>query len=276
MQEPRLTWAIQNGIAKHISEVQKGLACGCICPQCQSQLIAKQGEHNAYHFAHYGQDACNNTGESTLHKAAKQIIKSAGFIVLPSHPYMVGKPQKYVFDSVELERAYGGFIPDIIARIGDKIMIIEICVTHKVDAEKRAKIAASGASAAIEIYLDRWQDLAPDSLYKSVIEGLFAKKWLYSAAAESAKQQGQKAYPEGERTQDNRQLERWWQEKIKVANDKCWILDIAEKEYAIFISNRGEFLYRLGKEEFDGFACLETAFKHLFKNHLRLRSGSPK
>ena len=152
MQEPKLTWAIQNGLPKHISEVKKGLSCGCVCPQCQSQLVAKQGDYNAYHFAHHDKDACNNTGESTVHKAAKDIIKAAGFMVVPAHPEIVGTPQKYTFDSVSLEKPYGGFIPDIVAQIGNKTHIIEICVTHKVDAEKLAKIAASGVSGAIEIY----------------------------------------------------------------------------------------------------------------------------
>jgi len=257
---------MQNGLPKHISEVKNGLACGCICPECGGTLVAKHGESNAFHFAHHGKDACANTGETTVHKAAKNIIKSFGFMVLPPHHEMVGIAKKYVFDSVLLEKSFGGYIPDVLAEIGGKMFVIEIAVTHRVDAEKLQKIAASGVAGAIEIHLSKCQDITPESLYKTVIEGINGKKWLYSVEANARNK------VEAAQQHDQTQHERCWQEKIKPANDKCWILDINAKDFAIFIAHRGEYVYRLKSQEFDGFASLEAAFKHLFKNHLqRLR-----
>lgn len=35
-----------------VSEANRGTACNCICPSCGQGLIARQGEINAWHFAH--------------------------------------------------------------------------------------------------------------------------------------------------------------------------------------------------------------------------------
>ena len=34
-------WGSRNGKAVHVSEVSRGLACGCVCPGCGAQLVAK-------------------------------------------------------------------------------------------------------------------------------------------------------------------------------------------------------------------------------------------
>lgn len=37
---------------RFVADVPGGLACGCFCPNCRAVLVAKQGEENAWHFAH--------------------------------------------------------------------------------------------------------------------------------------------------------------------------------------------------------------------------------
>lgn len=192
MQEPTLFWAIQNGLPKHVSEVPNGLACGCVCPCCGATLMAKHGKKKAHHFAHYDKDACNYTGETAIHIAAKEIIKSRGCIVVPPPLFVGGEPKRYAFDSVVLEARYNDFIPDILAEIDGKVFIIEIAVTHFVDSAKKAKIAASGAYAAVEISLQYQRHLSRADLEKAVIESTIGKSWIYSAETEAIRAEKQR------------------------------------------------------------------------------------
>lgn len=40
------------GRTRFVGDVARGAACGCVCPICKGPLVAKQGEINAWHFAH--------------------------------------------------------------------------------------------------------------------------------------------------------------------------------------------------------------------------------
>ena len=54
-------------------DVVRGLACGCVCPECGLPLAAKKGDVLTWHFAHasvFG--GCSGAAESSLHKLAKQ------------------------------------------------------------------------------------------------------------------------------------------------------------------------------------------------------------
>ena len=37
---------------RFVADVPRGLACGCFCRNCRAVLVARQGEENAWHFAH--------------------------------------------------------------------------------------------------------------------------------------------------------------------------------------------------------------------------------
>ena len=67
-------WGRRSGKAVHVSEVSRGLACGCVCPRCGGQLVAKKGTQRAHHFAHANTVNCDGLGESALHLACKEMI----------------------------------------------------------------------------------------------------------------------------------------------------------------------------------------------------------
>ena len=50
----------RDGTYRTPHEVDRGLDCGCHCPECGRRLIARQGEEVTYHFAHESE----NAGES--------------------------------------------------------------------------------------------------------------------------------------------------------------------------------------------------------------------
>lgn len=134
----------ENNVLVHISEIEKGNEYSCKCLSCGTALIAVKGTVRAHHFRHYTTTDCS--GESVIHKAAKQIITEKKQITLPDNNKII------LFDSVQDEVKIESVIADLLATVGDRQLIIEIFYRHKVDAEKIDKLKKLNISA-IEINL---------------------------------------------------------------------------------------------------------------------------
>lgn len=204
----KLPYGLQGDRLKHISEVERGLACNCTCPACQHRLIARQGAVVQHHFAHQG-EACRYGLETILHMAAKQVLADKRMIVLPSLPNLTNPqygvivsfgprslaaisveipeqppPRVYTLDDVQLEKSMGSIRPDLIVHIQGKPLLIEITVTHGVDGLKLARIRSLGIGA-LEINLSKQpRDITPEILERAVITSVENKRWLYNPKAE--------------------------------------------------------------------------------------------
>jgi len=202
-----LGWGLRvsDGRPVHVKDVQNGRECGCLCPVCKSPLIARQGKRRIWHFAHAADVDCCMGGETALHLAAKQTLKDLkGRILLPEEvilkagwprpvpqasktrtrlndlmTHMV--PARLAAESVvRLEPqdwARQGFRPDAVLEKDDSQLLIEIRVTHEVDAEKRRQMRKAQLGA-IEIDLsDTDRNIAPDDLKRLVVSEA-PRKWL--------------------------------------------------------------------------------------------------
>ncbi|TMC53297.1 MAG: hypothetical protein E6J26_08770 [Chloroflexi bacterium] len=183
----------------HVSEVAAGRACNCVCPACHQPLIARKGAHNTHHFAHAGGAECAHGLETALHLAAKQMLESEGIIRLPavilafdySHkpPWQIQPETLVRFERVQLENRLGAIVPDILVHVKDRPLLIEIAVTHAVDAAKLARIRRLGISA-LEITLrDFEREPTLPALRQELLFGTGSKRWLYNARAEAVRQQ---------------------------------------------------------------------------------------
>ena len=64
----KLPFAIRGKRVVHISELsedERGLKCNCICPNCNERVVAKLGEINIHHFAHYNKECKINIENCT-------------------------------------------------------------------------------------------------------------------------------------------------------------------------------------------------------------------
>jgi hypothetical protein len=178
----------------HISEVENGLACGCTCPGCGSDLIAKKGPIQEHHFAHASGSDCAAGVESGLHLAAKDILAEREEIFLPAavvkfqggkKPIEVFPSGLYKLSNIRLEKGIGSIVPDLLLDIDGKPMAIEIFVTHRVDALKIKKLEKLGLST-IEIDLsDIARDLDRGFIEEVVVDGYERKTWLYNPDVEA-------------------------------------------------------------------------------------------
>ena len=181
-----------DGRMAHIGAVPQGLACGCVCPACGTWLVARKGAVRVAHFAHHSDHACATAYETMLHRMAKQVIADRLQVGLPAVVSEVGdarrplhKAMMLTLDAVTLEPWLGAIRPDIMARKGDKTLLVEIRVTSACTPEKLALLAYK-QQAAIEIDLRRLpRHLDGEALAAAVIQEA-PRTWLWNAKAAEA------------------------------------------------------------------------------------------
>ena len=87
----KLIYALKDGNIVSIDDVPSGKECGCVCPACGDELIARKGQKRMHHFAHRSNEDCEYGYESSLHLAAKDILSRSEKMVIP--PIYVEFPQ---------------------------------------------------------------------------------------------------------------------------------------------------------------------------------------
>ena len=190
-------YGVKDGKPIHVSHVPRGLSCGCICPACGARLVAKQGQFREHHFAHATGDPCPYARETALHLAAKEILAERKEIVLPAvavgfkhtRTVPIASEKRYQLDSIKVEYRVENIIPDVLAKIAGRPLLIEIRVTHKVDDDKLKRIQNLNMSA-IEIDLsDAPRDLLPKDLEELVVEAGSHKQWIHNVVAARQRKQ---------------------------------------------------------------------------------------
>jgi len=129
----------------HIDDVERGLACGCLCPHCKAKLIAKKGNKNAKHFAHYKFADCNHGTETALHMMAKNILIKNKKVFVPFVPkteYNLSNYGKVVlFDTAILEKQLAPTVRgDVVLYKDEQYLNVEIKVNHEVDFKKNIEL----------------------------------------------------------------------------------------------------------------------------------------
>lgn len=195
MKTLNIVYGLRNNTLFHVSEVEKGKKCNCICPSCKNPLIAKKGEKQAHHFAHTSEN-CEYGYETSLHLAAKEILSKAKEFCIPAvviefktnRANLVLSPSKMIeIDNVMLEKRIDNIVPDVLLYSGGKPLFIEIFVTHMIDDEKREKIRKLGIST-IEINLSKHEPIhSSKDLEDLLLNDISEKKWIYNSYEDKKK-----------------------------------------------------------------------------------------
>lgn len=191
-----------------MSEVESGLACGCICPSCKRNLQANKGQVVSHYFSHDPSaetKVCESAFETSIHLMAKQILSEDGYSIFPGLTISLSKSDangnthieemsleeeaKVYFEKVELEKRLEEIRPDIIAYINGKPFLIEVAVTSFADSKKK-KIIRKLNLPAIEIDLSSVDYATTKNKLRNLINGSSAKKkWLSNPKAINAKKE---------------------------------------------------------------------------------------
>lgn len=188
----KLSFGIKHGVLTHVRDVASGAACGCNCPACGENLIAKKGSSRQHHFAYINNSECKYGVETSLHLAAKKILEQKMEISLPEvevwfysprASFILSSEKIYKLDKVVLEKRVGQIIPDVLAYINGQPLLVEIRVTHKVSYEKARYLKELGLST-IEIDLSQVsRELEMKDIESLVIGSGAHKKWIFNADA---------------------------------------------------------------------------------------------
>lgn len=188
-------YAIKNGALTHISAVDRGLACGCVCAACGHSLIARKGSQRQHHFAHQVQTTCDGALETVLHRLAKEAFLHMSTLRIPAYQLRLSRklasgqtllrqdqviPERVVrIDQVEAECRIGSIVPDVVITSAGRRLLIEITVAHPCDRAKLRELRRSDL-ATLEIRLsdsDAW--LTREQLRDQLESGLRGKRWLF-------------------------------------------------------------------------------------------------
>ena len=175
-----LKYGLLNGELIHINEVSSGLECNCICPFCNSQLIARKGQKKTYHFAHYRLADCNHGTETALHIMAKSIAaqtKKLWVPFIPQNIYDDSETGKIVcFENAEIEKQLSDTIrSDVLLYNGDRILNVEIKVTHEVDIHKQIELFNLGISTIEIDFSDLKLSFSPELILQRLMDGSHTK-----------------------------------------------------------------------------------------------------
>lgn len=192
-------WGLKDGNIIHVDNVENGLACNCFCPDCETPLVAfnRQGNRRANHFQHKNRTNCRNAYETALHYLAKQIILETKTLTVPDIHFSLSSyaqsfygvtqtserrinKQILKFDKVEVEKSEQHFRPDLKCFIKEKILLIEIAVTHFVDTDKREKIFKKNIPL-LEIDLSEFERAIQKDKLTEILHGKIDKmKWVHN------------------------------------------------------------------------------------------------
>ena len=177
-EEVSLQFARQGDNIVHISEVSKGLACNCICEECDSKLIAKKGELRQKHFAHHEKSDCKGDGETLTHEKAKEVIIEEGYINVP-------KPDSFDlvpvhFETVEPEVSIGSYRADVVGtHKSGKRLVIEIAVTHSCE-WKKIQYFEEEKISSIEIYMNDLHSVLSLEEFKEYVLSSAQRIWIFN------------------------------------------------------------------------------------------------
>lgn len=157
----------------HIDNSDNGLACNCVCLQCNERLEAKQGEIREKHFSHHTILNCEGSQETALHELAKQILVDNLQLNIPERGTVT-------YSNPVAEKMLEQFRPDVSATYDRKPIYFEIYVTHAVDSGKE-KFLKLGKHRSLEIDLSTCTATSFDEIKKLVLKEINNKKvfhWL--------------------------------------------------------------------------------------------------
>jgi hypothetical protein len=231
-------WGLKGDTLVHVNEVSNGLSCGCVCPNCEGELVAYNNPKNkkANHFQHLSKTKCINYHETALHYLAKKIIEEHKTLSVPDVKYVLSGyaesysrnawelPEKRVmktnltFDEVVLEKNAIDIRPDLKCKTGDKTFYIEIAVTHFTDEIKREKIVKNNFPV-LEVDLSKFDRTIQKDRLREILNGdIINMNWIYNPKIDLRKKE----------TEDNARLIK------KYISSNIKLLKVYGKERSIF------------------------------------------
>lgn len=126
--------SIETGLPVHVRNAKNGLACNCVCYECEQQLEAIQGQRDWY-FRHYDKLNCAGNNETALHQFAK--------LILYQNSAVETNKKLIRYSSPELETVCDKYRSDVSVVYQNTVLRFEVVVHHDLSQEKSAYYQAN-------------------------------------------------------------------------------------------------------------------------------------
>lgn len=194
---------LPSGELVDVSEVERGLKCGCLCPGCRSPLVARQGEINIHHFAHYGAPACKEALEIAITQAILQILNETKQIRLPPLTFkvrLVRDARILSFEQAIHKPVLGhGITPTLGIKIKDKTLGIVLqyqryspTVCHVLARAKQPALLINLA-AMVSSYKKQESGISLAMLQETMVATHTSKTWIYHSLLSGLIEEEQRA-----------------------------------------------------------------------------------
>lgn len=193
----RATFGLLAGRLVDASSVARGLTCGRVCPQCQSPLVAKQGEIYIHHFAHHNRQPCDNALVASILFAAKQELSesTSGVTAKREAEYRgerISRPRREVKWQVEMVAnnwsiEHDGLEPDLVVANGGYRMAILVEIASRIFPKSLAKhykqrnlpCMAISLNAVLSQLIDYKMSIELGMLNRLLLQDPSCRYWLW-------------------------------------------------------------------------------------------------
>lgn len=175
-----------------VDAVERGLACGCVCPLCGTRLEARKGEKNAHHFAHDRNYKCLYGAEIAVYKEFCELLKEEGNITLPAVTFgmkTLSPMRSFSFSKVELCVEDDVYPPELFCWFGEKRLRIILDFENYYNQSDEARLKKYGKEndiAVVVIPVKNFDDLKNQNLLREYIKNLKGKWWLFNQKQDEA------------------------------------------------------------------------------------------
>ena len=208
-----------------VGEVDRGSACGCVCPSCQTRLIARKGEVREAHFAHASrhafettQDKCDYSLFVAARLMARQLIGEQLELELPAYEdcireqkpgfpdieerFTVTESRRITLENVHVETVFDMTSVDIVGKLAAYSFVVYL--THPGRSVPEALYSpADRRCGIVEIRLHGIGDAFAlgrvrgksyrELLSNELVEDVNSKRWIFHPAYERAAAEAKKA-----------------------------------------------------------------------------------
>ncbi len=181
-----LVFALRGDTYAHVDDVPNGLACGCVCEECQATLVARnEGEILASHFAHAAGERCGNTGEAGLARAAASILTETRRLMVPA--VTVGQVLRDAHE-IAIESAVAatvrGKVPEIRVTAGKRTLRLFVRPSMRTPPKVRDDVVRQGLSAMqLDVLSNPDGVVTAGDLIDALIGKRCARRWLLNTRA---------------------------------------------------------------------------------------------
>lgn len=158
----------------HVNDVNRGLACNCVCSECGGALVKRVSDENLKidHFAHFS-NTCKAASETILHKLIKFILLSTKTLTVTDHK---GASELIRIENAKCEVTLDNYRVDVLLNEGSSNqLIIEVVVHNRVSIEKQVRLSKLGFRGIIINAPLHLIQLPPDELRTHIVESLYPK-----------------------------------------------------------------------------------------------------